>query len=143
MRQWKNRRFHWPLTATAEYGGARFYVVHGTPRDPLTGTLNAATATDAELDALFDGVPGDFVVLGHTHMPAIRRFGERLIVNPGSLGQPRYGVPDATYAVWNDGDVRIHHLHYDHDATIQRVRLMPLGPETIEQLAGVLETGLA
>ncbi len=65
-----------------------------------------------------------------------------MIINPGSLGQPRYGVPDATYAVWEDGRVQIKHLHYDHDATAQRLRLAPLSPEVIEQLTGVLETGM-
>jgi putative phosphoesterase len=133
---------HWPLTATGTYGGARFYVVHGTPDDPLTGTLNAATASDAELDALFGDIAADVIVLGHTHMPALRRFGDKLIVNPGSLGQPRYGVPDATFAAWEDGRVQIHHLHYDHDATMQRLRLAPLDPETVEVLVDVLEHGM-
>ncbi len=84
----------------------------------------------------------DFVVLGHTHVPALRRANGTLFINPGSLGQPRYGVPDATYAVWEDGDVRIRHLHYDHDATAQRLRLAPLSPEVVEQLAEILETGI-
>ena len=84
----------------------------------------------------------DFVVLGHTHFPALRRANGTLLFNPGSLGQPRYGVPDATYAIWEDGDVRIRHLHYDHDATAQRLRLAPLSPEVIEQLTEVLETGM-
>ncbi|MBF8285161.1 MAG: hypothetical protein HW378_4076, partial [Anaerolineales bacterium] len=48
----------------------------------------------------------DFVVVGHTHVPALRRVDNVLFINPGSLGQPRYGVPDATYAVWNDGQVQ-------------------------------------
>ena len=133
---------HWPLTATAEYGGARFYIVHGTPADPLNGALNAATASDAELDALFGDIAADVIVLGHTHMPALRRFGDKLIVNPGSLGQPRYGVPDATFAAWEDGRIQIHHLHYDHDATMRRLRLAPLDPETVETLVDVLEHGM-
>lgn len=132
----------WPLTATAEYGGARFYVVHGTPADPLTGALNAATASDAELETLFGDIAADVIVLGHTHMPALRRFGDKLIVNPGSLGQPRYGVPDATFAAWEDGRIQIHHLHYDHDATMQRLRIAPLDPETVETLIDVLEHGM-
>jgi len=65
-----------------------------------------------------------------------------LIVNPGSLGQPRYGVPDATYAVWEDGDVRIRHLHYDHDATARRLRRVPLSAEVVGQLTEILETGM-
>jgi hypothetical protein len=46
---------------------------------------------------------------------------------------------DATYA---DGRLQIKHLHYDHDATARRLRLAPLSPEVIEQLTGMLESGL-
>lgn len=132
----------WPLSVTLALNGATFYVTHGSPADPLGGAVNAATCAEAELHSLFDGLTADVIVLGHTHLPAIRRFDGRLIVNPGSLGQPRYGVPDATYAVWDDGNLQIKHLHYDHDATIQKLRLAPLSADTIDQLVEVLDTGL-
>lgn len=132
----------WPLIETTVFGGARFFTTHGTPANPLTGYLNPATCSEAALHALFNGLDADVIVLGHTHVPAIRRFGARWIVNPGSLGQPRYGVPDATYAVWEDGDLRIRHLHYDHDATARKLRLAPLSADVMEQLANLLETGL-
>ncbi len=132
----------WPLFTCTELGGARFYLTHGSPRDPLGGQMHPATCPEAELHRLFDGVPGDVIVLGHTHMPAIRQFDGRLIVNPGSLGQPRYGVPDATYAMWQDGAVQIKHLHYDHEATANKLRLAPLSAEAAGQLTGILETGL-
>ncbi len=132
----------WPLSAAATFGGARFLVVHGTPAEPLTGALDPATCAEAELERLFGDVPADVIVLGHTHVPALRRFQNKLIVNPGSLGQPRYGVPDATFAAWQDGRVQIHHLHYDHHAPAHKLPLLGLSPETTEQLAAVLETGL-
>jgi putative phosphoesterase len=138
----RNSLGQWPTAASIELGGARFYLTHGTPIDTLGGQLNPATCSESELHALLDGISADVIVLGHTHVPAIRQFDRRVIVNPGSLGQPRYGSPDATYAVWEDGHIQIKHLHYDHDATIQRLRLAPLGPEVAEQLSGILETGL-
>lgn len=133
----------WPASATVTLGGVRFYVTHGTPDDPLAGELNPATCPEAGLRRLFDAVPAEVILLGHTHVPAMRRFGDRLVINPGSLGQPRYGTPDATYAVWDDGDVRIKHLHYDHGAPANRLRLTPLSHEVTEQLSRILETGLA
>ncbi|HEY4691421.1 MAG TPA: metallophosphoesterase family protein [Anaerolineae bacterium] len=132
----------WPLSASTALGGARFYLTHGTPLDPLGGQIHPATSSESELHKLFDPVDADIIILGHTHLPAIRQFGDRLIVNPGSLGQPRYGTPDATYAVWQDGHVQIKHLHYDHDAPARRLRLMPLSPEVADQLIGILETGM-
>ena len=138
----RERLAAWPLATTFEIGGASFYVTHGTPIDPLAGTINPATCPEADLRAMFEGIAADVIVLGHTHLPAMRRFGARVIVNPGSLGQPRYGAPDATYAIWEDGRVQIHHLHYDHDAPQNKLRLVRLSPEAVEQLSQTLETGL-
>jgi protein phosphatase len=101
-----------------------------------------ATAREAQLAALFGDLEADVIVAGHAHVPALRRFDGRLIVNPGSLGQPRYGTPDATYAVWEDGRVQIKHLHYDHHAVVGRLRLAPFSSEVADQMAAILETGL-
>lgn len=38
------------------------------------------------------------LILGHTHVPYIKRFPSGLIVNPGSVGQPRDGDPRASFA---------------------------------------------
>jgi putative phosphoesterase len=132
----------WPLSTTVTLGGARFHIVHGTPADPLAGNIDIATAREADLHGLFDPLDVDIILLGHTHQPALRLLGNKLIVNPGSLGQPRNGLHDATFAAWEDGRVQIHHLHYNHDATAQRLALVRLSPEVCEQLVGILETGL-
>jgi putative phosphoesterase len=132
----------WPLLTHVALGGASFGLCHATPVEPIAGLFNPATATDAELETLFAGAAGDVFVLGHTHLPALRRWGPRLIVNPGSLGQPRYGSPDATYAVWDDGRLQIHHLHYDHAGAARRLSLAGLDPDVTDQLAAVLNTGL-
>jgi protein phosphatase len=68
--------------------------------------------------------------------------GDTLFLNPGSLGQPRYGTPDPTYAVWDDGRVQIQHLHYDPEPVCRKLALQPLDPEVVARLAGVLRTGL-
>jgi protein phosphatase len=132
----------WPLVTHVTLGGASFGLCHATPADPLGGPFNPATAGNLELEALFADDPADVFVLGHTHLPALRRWGQRLIVNPGSLGQPRYGSPDATYAVWDDGRLQIHHLHYDHAGVARRLALAGHGPEVTHQLVAVLNTGL-
>jgi protein phosphatase len=132
----------WPVSRVWEAGGARFLLAHGTPARPIGGTLAAATASEAALAEALAGQAADFVVLGRTHVPALRRSGRTLFINPGSLGQPRHGFPDAIYGVWDDGRVQIKHLHYDHDATARRLRLMQLDSEILDELTGVLTTGL-
>ena len=68
--------------------------------------------------------------------------GDTLIVNPGSLGQPRYGTPDATYAVWEDGNLQIRHLRYPHAVTRRKLSLLPLDPDHLVRLQGILEKGM-
>ena len=40
----------------------------------------------------------DLAFFGHTHVPMIEPFGNRLIINPGSISRPRQARPKRTYA---------------------------------------------
>lgn len=130
-----------PETATAEFGGARFYLVHGSPPDPLHGRPDLIFTSQSRLREMLADTAADFVLLGHTHIPALRQVDNTLIVNPGSLGQPRYGTPDGTFALWEDGRVQIHHVHYDREATQAKLALLPLPAEQRLRLQQILETG--
>jgi diadenosine tetraphosphatase ApaH/serine/threonine PP2A family protein phosphatase len=46
------------------------------------------------------------------------------LVNPGSVGQPRDGDPDAAYAVWDveAGAVELRRVPYDREAAKQAIR---------------------
>lgn len=131
----------WPLTTSCALGGATFRLAHATPAQPLTGHLDLLTASEATLEAALGGQRADVVILGHTHIPALRQSRNTLFVNPGSLGQPRYGIPDATYAIWEDGAVQIKHLHYNHNAAAQKLHVLPLSPEVVHHLEIILKTG--
>lgn len=41
----------------------------------------------------------DLVVFGHTHIPFSYNFRGRIVLNPGSIGQPRDGDPRSSYAI--------------------------------------------
>lgn len=65
----------------------RIGIFHGTPEDSLNGRLypdNSISNPSVYQDY-------DIVILGHTHCRMVRTEGSTLIVNPGSLGQPRDG----------------------------------------------------
>ncbi len=115
-----------PSSREIELGGARFWLTHQPP-----AALNAGEQVNA-----------DVILCGHTHIPALRRVGSKWIVNPGSLGQPRHGLPSATYAVWEDGALKIQHIDYDPTPTIQRLALLPLDPDHLARLQEVLVTGM-
>lgn len=47
------------------------------------------------------------LVLGHTHIQSSKRFNNGVIVNPGSVGQPRDGDSRAAYAILNTETLKI------------------------------------
>jgi len=109
----------------------RVRVVHGHPDDPDRYTYP---------DEFSAGMLGDeaALVLGHTHVQAHRTYDEGVVVNPGSVGQPRDGDPRAAYAVLDlseaedeDGDgagggagpaVDERRVAYDVDRVVEAVR---------------------
>ncbi len=121
--------------------GTTFHLVHGTPLEPMYGKANLLFTPEATLREMVAGCDADIILMGNTHIPAIRQLDGKLLVNPGSLGQPRYGVPDPTYAIWEDDQIRIRHLHIAHDRTISRIGLLPLEKDIISRLQQMLMTG--
>ncbi len=131
-----------PTTASFEMGGCKFFLAHASPRDPLSRPIDLLTASDDALRSEMEGIRADVVLLGHTHVPAIRRVDNTHIVNPGSLGQPRHGLPSATYAVWEDGHLQIKHIDYNPRPTQIKLNLMSLDPEAVDRLGDILRKGL-
>ncbi len=70
-----------------------FYCCHGSPKSPLSDYVYP----DSDIKFFLDE-DQDIFFLGHTHYPMKRTIGNKLIVNPGSIGQPRKGGWP-TYAV--------------------------------------------
>lgn len=69
-------------------------------------------------------------VLGHTHIQHSETAAGRLLLNPGSVGQPRDGNPDAAYAVLDvdSWDVDLRRVSYDINRVISRVEETDLPP---------------
>jgi putative phosphoesterase len=111
----------------------RVKLVHGHPDDP-----DRYTYPDEFSPRMLDGE--DLLVTGHTHVQGHRVFESGVVMNPGSVGQPRDGDPRAGYAVVelddDDGDggeavsVEERRVEYDVDAVVEAVREAGL-PERI------------
>ncbi|MDL2314385.1 metallophosphatase family protein [Desulfovibrio sp. OttesenSCG-928-C14] len=54
---------------------------------------------------------------GHTHVPYIWKSGAFIYCNPGSVGQPRDGNPEAAYALYDGESFTIRREPYDIGAT--------------------------
>ena len=114
--------------------GSGFTLAHGSPADPIWEYMDSTFVAEANLSAF----ETPYCLVGHTHVPrAFRELrgrlrssyvadgarleldGRRLILNPGSVGQPRDGDPRSSYllidtdAVW----VTWHRVGYDIAST--------------------------
>ena len=85
-----------PHPLRLELGGCLILLCHGAPWDFDRYIYPDADASLLEKCA---AQGEDFVVLGHTHYAFQRRCGRTLVVNPGSVGQPRDRNPGAHWAL--------------------------------------------
>jgi putative phosphoesterase len=111
-----------PPARSFEREGWKITIAHGTPDDPLEGRYYP----DDDLQHSWLPRPNETLVLGHTHYPLLRgdvRTG--LLLNPGSVGQPRDGNPMPSWALLDlaTGRAELRRSAYDHTAVIRRLRL--------------------
>ncbi len=127
-----------PPVAVREVNGTRFLLCHAAPPDPLY----EYRAADSPLwDAELERASADVLLVGHTHRPFQKRWRSRMVVNPGSLGQPKHGAARACYAVWEDGDVRLESREYAFEKTAAKIRNLPVSEAVRNDLIQVLRTG--
>lgn len=127
-----------PLNRELSIEGTTFYLVHAMPSDPLFGYCRADSDQWREQAAT---VNTNVLIVGHTHRPFVRKEGRTTIVNPGSLGQPKTGRPQACYAVWQDGKIELKEYSYPIEETIRGIRQMDLPHDVQDALIAVLQTG--
>ena len=65
-----------------------------------------------------DNLSDDVLLCAHTHIPSIKEYKNKLLINPGSVGKPKIGTPDSTYCIIdidNNGKItpQIHQINYD------------------------------
>jgi putative phosphoesterase len=127
-----------PVSQMLTLDDTRFLLVHATPRDPLD------EYAPGELEfwqRRLEGVEADVVCVGHTHLPYVLEVGDKLVINPGSIGQPRDGDPRACYALIEDRRVEIKRAAYNVDATVQTIQDSTLPEQAKSLLTEVLRTG--
>ena len=129
-----------------------FTAVHGSPRDPVWEYVVSRDIATAN----FGHFSTRRCLVGHSHLPFICRLkdtgaefldfplnvaialgDERCIVNPGSVGQPRDGVPTSSYALYDSDAGTIEHRRaaYDIPATQRKMRERGLPGYLIDRLA--------
>jgi len=127
-------------------------MVHGSPREPTWEYVTSVTIARASFAAF-----GTRICLhGHTHIPAAFREdggtieliepragttlvldGRRVLLNPGSVGQPRDGDPRASCAVIDTerSTITWHRVAYDIAAVQAAMRAVDLPARLVARLA--------
>ena len=129
--------------------------VHGSPRDPIWEYIASRSIAEAN----FESFETRLCLFGHTHLPIVYRLvagaveavpglpdevvpigSARALLNPGSVGQPRDGLPDAAYAILKVGDgadetsMSFHRVHYEIDRTQRLMQELGLPARLVERL---------
>ncbi len=91
-------------------------IVHGHPDDPNHYTRKSELKPDLLEDE-------KVLIMGHTHIQFNKKYKNKIIVNPGSVGQPRDGNPRAAYSVLNLENLSIsqNRVEYDIDKVVKKI----------------------
>jgi putative phosphoesterase len=97
----------------------KIVMVHGSPKDPDEYVY----PEDVE-PGFLSLADSDILVLGHTHIQFKKQFKEGIIVNPGSVGQPRDQDPASAFAILDTDKKRIElkRTEYDIEKVIEDMR---------------------
>ena len=128
------------LPLVAERNG--FTMVHGSPRDPVWEYV----VTPAAAVASFNHFDTPRCLVGHSHIPFICRPQEngvvflefpldkpvvigddRMIVNPGGVGQPRDGDHRASYAIFHSDEETVFHHRVEYDIPTTQEKMTERG----------------
>ncbi|QDU35230.1 phosphodiesterase [Poriferisphaera corsica] len=118
--------------------------VHASPRRPINEYIfpDDVLTAPVKMQQIYDRIDWKCFT-GHTHVPGVFTdepdfypptdlggkytftAGEKCIVNPGSVGQPRDRDPRASYAILHDGSVEFVRLNYDIQKVADKVTKIP------------------
>lgn len=151
----KNKRWDFLGELHRTHTDGDFLFVHGSPREPTNEYVFPEDVYyQRKMDALFDRID-KYCFQGHTHLPGVftsdykfitpeecgyqyRLDGRKVMVNVGSVGQPRDGDPRACYVIVTDDLVQFRRIDYDFNATAQKIYNIPSLPD---MLGDRLKTG--
>ena len=118
-----------PLKLEYSINGVNIVFTHGSPEK-----INEYLFENGEntIKTMQD-FTGDVLVCAHTHIPSCKKFDNKLFVNVGSVGKPKIGRPNPTYAlinISNDGDVdvSIREIEYEFKRIVKDCTMLNFPP---------------
>lgn len=129
-----------PASQTSSLGYARCYLCHAIPSDPLYGYLQSKDSRSKWENEIKAAGSPDYLLVGHTHVPRFSMINSTIVINPGSVGQPKDGDPNASYALWDNGEVHLRRASYDVQSVARDLATLTSEP-VANQLSNILASG--
>jgi putative phosphoesterase len=114
--------------------GKNILLCHGAPKD--VNRYIYPNATHEVIEEISSG-KSDLIVMGHTHYPMLIKHKDKILVNPGSVGQPRNRLPGAQWAILDTEDCSVQFKTEKYDYCALMKECEKLHPE-LPYLADVL-----
>ncbi len=113
-----------PEKITLTFEDKSILLVHGSPKS-INQYLHYE-CQDAE--EIMQNIHEDVLVCAHTHIPYVKEYGNKLLVNDGSVGKPKNGKPHSTYVILNieknrDIKVEVKEVPYDTLKTMKDMEI--------------------
>ena len=124
-----------PCSLSLSFSNKTLKLVHGSPNKINEYLYENAENTISVMDNLSD----DVLLCAHTHIPSIKEYKNKLLINPGSVGKPKIGTPDSTYCIIdidNNGKItpQIHQINYDVNKIVKDMEMLNFPSSLIRSL---------
>lgn len=108
-----------PKTIKQTVDGKQLLIVHGSPKNPIYEYVYEENVNEK----FVNGFDYDIIALGHTHVPFIKHVENKLIINAGSVGQPRDGNSSACFIIINTEkfNAKIFRVDYDIKSVANKI----------------------
>jgi protein phosphatase len=127
-----------PLKLESEIDGLRFMFVHGSPSsffDYIDPDIEVE-----RLESYTADLNDDYLVTGHTHKPAMLKTSKTVIINPGSIGQPRDNDWRASCMIFNTNNKVCETIRFEYDIEKSCKKIRASMPYA-EELIAILKRG--
>lgn len=103
-----------PTSLKYTFNGVNFLFTHGSPNAINDYLFEDAANTIEVMNQLED----DVLVCAHTHIPCAKKYENKLLINVGSVGKPKIGKPNPTYAIIeieDNGEVKVTFRYLEYE----------------------------
>lgn len=103
-----------PSSLEYNFNDVNIMFTHGSPN-----AINEYLYEDADNTIkVMSDFAGDVLVCAHTHIPCAKQYGNKLLINVGSVGKPKIGKPNPTYCIieiTTTGEVKVQFRYLEYE----------------------------